>query len=695
MSMSSSIVLGSDNSSRGRELEALKDFRWPHNNSIGDHCKWSGITCDDGGRVAEMSLHGHTFGRGLEELDLLAFPHLTRMQLSHCWFDGPIPTQIGQLSKLTYLNLSVNNFYSEMPLSLVNLTHLRVLDISHNYIHGAIPPEIGILSQLTCLDLSYNKFNGSLPSTMTQLTRLEFLKLDNNMLEGGVFEAGIEKLPSIKTMNLSWNLISGRIPLQFGNVGNEKFLNIDLSRNNLSGKIPESVSYLNEINLAYNYLEDRIPSSVWRKFPSESFIGNSELLSPEGSRVIILGKAERRNNARKRRSNARKYYPVAMFFGCFFLCSIFQGILFLLLSKKGKKVASSAFLSCKKGMMKVGSSLFECSKKGKKVASVTPDTKHEDIFKIWNYDGNIAYQHIIQATADFDIKYSIGTGGYGRVYRAKLPDGRVVAVKKLHKFEGDDHPNYHASFRNEAEVLSHIRHRNIVKLLGYCLHQRYMFLIYDYMERGSLFHVLVSPVRAMELNWMTRVNVVKGIANALSYMHHDCSPPILHRDISSKNILLNLNHEACVSDFGTARLLDPDSSNQTLVVGTRGYIAPELAYTMVVTEKCDVYSFGVVALEIMFGDHPSDFLSSMMISTQFAQKLMLQQLLDKRLASPDEDVRVSRDVVRVVKTSLKCISSDPKSRPSMKEVSQELGARAPPLPIPFRSITMLQLMHSD
>ncbi|KAH6837485.1 hypothetical protein C2S53_020617 [Perilla frutescens var. hirtella] len=647
--MSSSIVLGSDNSSRGRELEALKDFRWPHNNSIGDHCKWSGITCDDGGRVAEMSLHGHTFGRGLEELDLLAFPHLTTMQLSHCWFDGSIPTQIGQLSKLTYLNLSANNFYGEMPLSLANLTHLRVLDISHNYIHGAIPPEIGILSQLTCLDLSYNKFNGSLPSTMTQLTRLEFLKLDNNMLEGGVFEAGIEKLPSIKTMNLSWNSISGRIPLQFGNVGNEKFLNIDLSRNNLSGKIPESVSYLNEINLAYNYLEDRIPSSVWRKFPRESFIGNSQLLSPEG-------------------------------------------ILFLLLSKKGKKVASSAFLSCKKGMMKVGSSLFECSKKGNKV---TPDTKHEDIFKIWNYDGNIAYQHIIQATADFDIKYSIGTGGYGRVYRAKLPDGRVVAVKKLHKFEGDDHPNYHASFRNEAEVLSHIRHRNIVKLLGYCLHQRYMFLIYDYMERGSLFHVLVSPVRAVELNWMTRVNVVKGIANALSYMHHDCSPPILHRDISSKNILLNLNHEACVSDFGTARLLDPDSSNQTLVVGTRGYIAPELAYTMVVTEKCDVYSFGVVALEIMFGDHPSDFLSSMMISTQFAQNLMLQQLLDKRLASPDEDVRVSRDVVHVVTTALKCISSEPKSRPSMKEVSQELGARAPPLPMPFRSITMLQLMHSD
>ncbi|KAH6781554.1 Leucine-rich repeat receptor-like protein kinase family protein [Perilla frutescens var. frutescens] len=160
------------------------------------------------------------------------------------------------------------------------------------------------------------------------------------------------------------------------------------------------------------------------------------------------------------------------------------------------------------------------------------------------------------------------------------------------------------------------------------------------MKRGSLFHVLNSPVKAIELNWMKRVNVVKGIANALSYMHHNCSSPILHRDISSKNILLYSNHEACVSDFGTARLLDPDSSNQTLVVGTHGYIAPELAYTMVVTEKCGVYSFGVVALEIMFGNYPGDFLSSMMISTQFAQNLMVQQLLDKRLAPPDEDVSV-------------------------------------------------------
>ncbi|GAY59663.1 hypothetical protein CUMW_196240 [Citrus unshiu] len=128
------------------------------------------------------------------------------------------------------------------------------------------------------------------------------------------------------------------------------------------------------------------------------------------------------------------------------------------------------------------------------------------------------------------------------------------------------------------------------------------------MERGSLFCVLRDDDEAIELNWTRRVNIVKSVAHALSYLHHDCTPSIVHRDISSNNILLNSNLEAFVADFGTARLLDVNSSNRTLQAGTYGYIALELAYTMVVTEKCDVYSFGVVALEVLMGTHPGELL---------------------------------------------------------------------------------------
>ncbi|XP_042031625.1 MDIS1-interacting receptor like kinase 2-like [Salvia splendens] len=580
----------------------------------------------------------------------LSLPNLTNLEVldmsNNHGIYGVIPHNIGSLSKLTHLDLSYNSLKSELPLSLSNLTNLEVLLISSNSLFGAIPSRIGYLSHLNALDLSFNDINCYLPATMTQLTILEILKLDSNRLEG-VFEAGIHMLPRIKTIGLSACSIGGRIPSQLGNVGNAQFLNIDLSRNQLIGEVPESISSLERIDLSYNNLEGEIPANLWRKFGIESFHGNTNLHPPEefSSRITV----------------EMIYYLIFVFF---ILC----GIYFIFFTRDRKGASSS----------------------------VTPHPKHGDIFKIWNFDGNMAYQDIIEATQDFDLRYCIGTGAYGSVYRALLPTGRVVAVKKLHRFE-EDNPTFESSFRNEAQVLSQIRHRHIVKLFGFCLHQRSMFLIYDYMERGSLFSVLRDEDEAVELNWKKRVNVVKGIANALSYMHHDCSPPILHRDISSSNILLDSEFEGCLSDFGTARLLDPDSSNQTILVGTRGYIAPELAFTMVVTEKCDVYSFGVLALEVMFGDHPGDFVSSMMTtkrSTQFAQNLMVQQLLDKRLPSLEEDVRMSREVIAVVKTALKCISCDPKSRPYMKEVSQELAKHPPRLTMPFRSVSVLDLMHS-
>ncbi|KAK1381337.1 hypothetical protein POM88_028081 [Heracleum sosnowskyi] len=253
--------------------------------------------------------------------------------------------------------------------------------------------------------------------------------------------------------------------------------------------------------------------------------------------------------------------------------------------------------------------------------------RNGDICSLWNFDGNLAYEDIIRSTNNFDIRYCIGTGGYGSVYEARLQNGKTVALKKLHRLEAED-PNFDKCFKNEAHILSNIRHKNIVKLYGFCLHNRCMFLIYEYMENGSLFCALRDDAHAVELDWSKRVNIVKGIAHALSYLHNDCSPPIVHRDISSNNILLNSHLEGFVADFGASRLLDPDLSNQTMVAGTYGYIAPELAYTMVVTEKCDVYSFGVMALEIMMGSHPGDLLSSF-TAPQSIQNRMLSDGPDK------------------------------------------------------------------
>ncbi|XP_042518503.1 MDIS1-interacting receptor like kinase 2-like [Macadamia integrifolia] len=131
----------------------------------------------------------------------------------------------------------------------------------------------------------------------------------------------------------------------------------------------------------------------------------------------------------------------------------------------------------------------------------------------------------MEATEEFDIKYCIGTGGYGSVYVAKLPTGKVVAVKKLHRIEVEE-KDYEKSFTNKIHVLTRIRHRNIVKFYGFCSHPRCNFLVYEYIARGSLACVLGNEAEAMELDWRKRINVIKGTAYALSYLHHDCTPPI-------------------------------------------------------------------------------------------------------------------------------------------------------------------------
>ncbi|KAH1163027.1 hypothetical protein GYH30_001525 [Glycine max] len=302
------------------------------------------------------------------------------------------------------------------------------------------------------------------------------------------------------------------------------------------------------------------------------------------------------------------------------------------------------------------------------------------MLSIWNHDGKISFEDIIKATKDFDIRYCIGTGAYGNVYKTQLPSGRIVALKELHKSESEN-PCFYKSFSNEAKILTEVRHHNIIRLYGFCLHNKCMFLVYEYMERGSLFYNLSIDMEAQELNWSKRINIVKGIAYGLAHMHHDCTPPIVHRDISSNNILLNSELQAFVSDFGATRLLDYYSSNQTLPA--------ELAYTLTVTTKCDVFSFGVVVLETMMGRHPTELISS--LSEPSIQNKKLKDILDSRipLLFSRKDMQ---EIVLIVTLALTCLCPHPKSRPSMQEIANELLVSQPPFVWHFDGISIHQLM---
>ncbi|CAO2814646.1 unnamed protein product [Amaranthus hypochondriacus] len=279
-------------------------------------------------------------------------------------------------------------------------------------------------------------------------------------------------------------------------------------------------------------------------------------------------------------------------------------------------------------------------------------------------------QHEQNETHGLRPKDVCRSGASGIVYKVELPNGQVLALKKLNSGTLEKATLAASSFVNEVTALTEIRHRNIVRFYGFCLHMDMILLVYKYVERGSLAEVLGCNNGAKELGWEKRIGIIKGIADALAYMHHSCLPPVAHRDISSKNILLCSQLEAHVSDFGTAKFLSPDSSNWTTFAGTYGYAAPELAYSMAVTEKCDVYSFGVVAVEVLMGTHPKEKLLSLTSNMSDKQvKMQSKDILYSRLAYPTSEELV-RQLDFVLEIAILCLNSNPQSRPTMNYVCQ-------------------------
>ncbi|KAL1825874.1 hypothetical protein ACET3Z_012652 [Daucus carota] len=568
---------------------------------------------------------------GTIPLALGSMTTLYRLDLSQNQFRGVLPFQQSDLSHLLLLDVS-NNFLSGSIPVFKNCGSLRHIDLSNNLLSGLIPKELSLCHAMEHLILSSNHLSGVIPSELRNLGNLINLDLGKNQLKGTIGTV-LSSLTELKQLNLSFNQFHGSIPV-FKDCHSLRYL--DLSHNLLTGNIPvefADCSTLAQMSFSYNNLSGVIPSefqSLHFKYFDVSHnnlsgtIPTTSSQDPSVPSDVFDGGLDQHPNRDVSddglNTNSNKpglpmlYIVLPLGIGLFIL------------------ILATVYI-------------YRCATKENQI---TTDVKNGDLFSVWNYDGHIAYEDIIRATKNFDIRYCIGTGSYGSVYRAKLPTGRTVALKKLHHCETEE-PAFDRSFRNEVQVLSNIRHRNIVKLYGFCLHSQCMFLVYEYMVKGSLFCALRDNVRAMKLNWSRRVNSVKGIAHALSYMHHDCNPPIVHRDISSNNILLNFNMEASVADFGASRLLDPDSSSHTVVAGTVGYIAPELAYTMIVTEKCDVYSFGVVVLEIMMGRHPGDLLTTL----ESTQNRMMNDILDKRLPRPTRQQET--EIILVLTQAFACL----------------------------------------
>ncbi|XP_057454812.1 MDIS1-interacting receptor like kinase 2-like [Lotus japonicus] len=598
---------------------------------------------------------------GNVDKDFGVYPNLTYMDFSYNKVKGELSSKWGACKNLQTLKMGGNSVSGNIPGEVFQLEQLTKLDLSSNKISGEIPPQVGNASNLDDLNLGKNKLSGMIPVEIGKLSNLRSLDLSMNMLLGPI-PSQIGDCTGLISLNFSNNDLNGTIPYQVGNLAAlQEFLDLsenslsgeipylsrlsslislNISHNNLSGSIPGSINEmrgLSSLNLSYNHLEGPVlKSGIFNSYHpldlsnNKGLCGNIKGLQPCPVSLIDGGKN-------------KVWIPlVASLGGALVLLLVLVGVFFFCYKRKARA-------SRQKSSIK----------------------RTNNPFSIWYFNGRVVYEDIMEATKNFDNMYCIGEGSLGKVYKAMMPGGQVFAVKKL-KCDADNLDTESVrSFKSEVEAMTETRHRNIVKLYGFCSHRVHTFLVYEYMDRGNLCDMLRNDKEALELDWHKRVDVVKGVANALSYMHHDCVPPLIHRDISSNNVLLSFDLEARVSDFGTARFLKHDSPLWTSFAGTYGYAAPELAYTMVVTEKCDVFSFGVLAFEILTGKHPGDLVSY--IQTSSVQTIDFKEILDPRLRAPLlARKNVLKELALITNIALSCLQTNPQSRPTMRSIAQLL-----------------------
>ncbi|KAJ0915818.1 putative protein kinase RLK-Pelle-LRR-XI-1 family [Helianthus annuus] len=689
-----------------------------HWNQSSDPCDWPEITCTTatitGIEITNSGINGTVPGiicdlKNMTRLDLSynyltgAFPkalynctNLQYLDLSQNFFVGRIPDDISRLApELRFLSLFGNNFTGDIPISISRLSKLSSLQLGENLFNGSLPEEIGYLNDLEELNLAYNGFKpsrlppaftrlkklrnfymaganliGEIPRNLSSMVALELLDLSVNQINGSI-PSDLFMLKDLTEVYLYDNLFSGELPPKLGpelrmlDISNNKFSGellatiiswsslqiLNLSGNQLTGRIPAGLGFLYNLtvlDLSRNKLSGKIPSKLvvgQSDFRDVSLSGNPGLCSDKPSSGF--------NSCRSGKNPSAKF--VAM------IASI--AVILLVLSVLMTRYAIVYYRRKKYGL----------------------DIK-------WNFTAfqklNFTESTVLPRLTENNV---IGHGGSGMVYRVPVNrSGDFVAVKKISSKKYLDQ-RLEKEFLAEVEILSMIRHSNIVKLMGCISSDISKLLVYEYMENRSLdrwLHRKQAPpsrglsgsVRHVVLDWPTRLRISLGAARGLCYMHHDCVPGIVHRDVKSSNVLLDSEFNAKIADFGLARILAKENelNSMSTVAGSFGYMAPEYGHTTRVNEKVDIYSFGVILLELATGKEATNGDGNSSLAQWAWQQTVGGASIEDALDNEVKEPMYLNEMTSVFELGLWCTSQLPTNRPSMKEVCRMLLVVAQP-----------------
>lgn len=500
---------------------------------------------------------------------------------------------------------------------------------------------------VSSLGLPSQSLSGTLSPGIGNLTKLESILLQNNAIYGYIPDV-VGNLESLQTLDLSNNKFDGEIPASFGDLNNLNYLR--LNNNSLTGNIPQSLSNIGGlalVDVSFNNLSGPLPKISARAF---KVVGNPLICGQSSgnncSAVYPEPLSFPPDSLEDQRARSKNHHAAVAFgasFGATFLVIVVISLVLWWRYRHNQQI------------------FFDVNEQ---------------------YDPEVCLGHLKRyvfkelrtATDHFSSKNILGSGGFGVVYKGRLNNGTVVAVKRLKDYNA---VGGEIQFQTEVELISLAVHRNLLRLWGFCSTESERLLVYPYMPNGSVAarlkdHIHGRPV----LDWSRRKGIAVGTARGLVYLHEQCDPKIIHRDVKAANILLDEEFEAVVGDFGLAKLLDHrDSHVTTAVRGTVGHIAPEYLSTGQSSEKTDVFGFGILLLELITGQKAVEFgrgANQKGVMLDWVKKLHVEKKLNLMV---DKDLKNNFDGIELeemVQVALLCTHFIPTYRPKMSEVLRML-----------------------